>query len=191
MQKAFTLAETLITLTIIGVVMAITIPILNTAKPDKDKIFYSKALMSFQIAMDRVMDSTKIDYLEEIDFNTGKISSDYWAHSSIGAEEFCTKVSENLNISGAINCDSKSSYSKPNFKTTDGISFWGLEGKFDSDKTKTIYIDRKLTTQEISVLEKSRDSYHKTPGLKILVNYNGQVKILNTNEYAYERKLVE
>ena len=41
-NKAFTLAEILVTLGIIGIVVAITLPLVNKAKPDNTKIMFLK-----------------------------------------------------------------------------------------------------------------------------------------------------
>ena len=41
-NKAFTLAEILVTLGIIGIVVAVTLPLVNKAKPDNTKIMFLK-----------------------------------------------------------------------------------------------------------------------------------------------------
>ena len=43
MKKAFTLAEVMITLTVIGIITAIIIPVANNSKPDKNVIKFKKA----------------------------------------------------------------------------------------------------------------------------------------------------
>lgn len=195
MKKAFTLAETLVALAVIGIVAAITIPQLNKVKVDKDKTFYAKSLMSIQAAMRDAMDQTflnrRIEHLEDGTIVLPK----YWADDTLDNDLFCKTIAESLNTVGTVDCDNGSQYEDPNFITTDGIRFWNLDGKFeetiDGKKSKIIYTDRKLTNNEEKHLEKNRDQYHKEPGLKIVITYDGKVKTLNTDEYNYENKMIK
>lgn len=186
MKKGFTLSEVLITLTILGIVFAITIPVLNNANPDKDKIIYQKAIYSVEEAMKSIMDDS-----------TFKLSKKYWADDNISESKFCESYASVLNTTGKVDCNSTSSYANPNFITTDGIRFWGLEGKVYSlssgnvVKTRTIYIDRQLNTKEKNMLARKRDSHHTEPGLKLQIVYNGKIRIPETEEWEYEEKLTE
>jgi prepilin-type N-terminal cleavage/methylation domain-containing protein len=177
--KGFTLSEVLITLTVIGVVMAITIPVLNHTKPNKDRVIYRKAIMVVQEAIANVMNSDDFDS-----------STTPWMGDNVGESDFCDKISEELNVSGNVDCTSASSYDSPNFITTDGNRYWGFEGKFTTT-SRIVYTDRMLTSKELSRLSKLRDSNHSTPGLKILVYNTGRTRIPNTDEYNYERNLAE
>ena len=189
--KAFTLSETLIALTIIGVVAAISIPVLNMQKPDKDGIAYRKAVLNVTSAFNLATESN--------DFYYGCILTDTEAGTSSrdwrGCPEsvnFCTKMADAMNTSGKIDCSSTSSYASPNFRTTDGTIYWGFEGGF-TDVYKTVYVDRKLTSEEntASFLTKHRDANYTSPGLKIRLTSDGGVNMPDTNEYKYEHKLIE
>jgi|GEM_PF-4427137 len=189
--KAFTLAETLIALTIIGVVAAISIPVLNMQKPDKDGIAYRKAVLNVTSAFNLATEAN--------DFYYGCILTDAEAGTSIrdwrGCPEsvnFCKKMADTMNISGKVDCSSTSSYENPNFRTTDGTIYWGFEGGF-TDIYKTVYVDRNLTSEEntASFLKRHRDSNHTSAGLKIRLTSDGSINMPDSNEYTYEHKLLE
>lgn len=177
-KLAFTMAEVLICITIIGIIAAITIPIVNDARPDKDKVLFKKSMMTLQSALALAMDSQQL-----------KAENSYFMDPDLDASFFCTELANIINTSGKINCTDSSTYDAPNFVSTDGNKFWGLEGAF-TQPTKTIYTDRMLTTKEKSRLYESRDSYHTTPGLKLLIHHYGKVEIPSTDEYAYENSLL-
>lgn len=184
MRNGFTLAEVLITLTVIGIVCAVTIPMLNNAKPDRDKVIYKKAIYSIGEVMKKTIEDP-----------TSKLSTKYWADENLSEDAFCEAFAKILNTSGKIMCNNTSSYNNPNIITTDGIKFWGLEGKVHSleegnkVKARTIYIERMLTSKEKNLLSKKRDSYHVDPGLKVQVLYNGRIRIPETDEWEYENTL--
>ncbi len=184
MKKAFTLAEVLVTLTIIGIVAAVAIPVLNHTRPEKDPIFYKKGIQSIQSAMLKIMDEDTI--VNNVDAEGRGLY--------LKGINVCNYFIEYLNISGKSNCNSESSYTSPNFITTDGIRFWGFEKEFsDADDKITVKFDRKFTKNELKdgILTKPRDDNHKSPGLAIDIRYDGKVSIPNENVYKYENSLTE
>lgn len=61
-KRAFTLAETLITITIIGVVMALMLRAINRVNPDKDKILFVKTYHALEaVIADVINDPKKYD----------------------------------------------------------------------------------------------------------------------------------
>jgi len=177
----FTLAEVIVTLSIIGVISALLIPSLKTARPDEDKLFFKKGIYTFQSGVNNVLKENQQGYLEHLPTDT----------------EFCNNVAENIHTRGVINCGT-SSYANPNFISTDGMRFWGLEGTFDGStvdihgkKAKIIYMDRTLKDSEMARLTagKLRGNDYRTPGLKVYVNTKGKVSI--SADDTYEMKITQ
>ena len=188
MKKAFTLSEALITLGIIGILAAVVLPVINNVRPDKDKITYKKALFNMQSAVSTAMESSV--------YPMAANSAAYWKDSNIGNADFCTAVADSLNTSGRVDCTSASSYDNPNFITTDGIRYWGLEGKFNGD-TRDICVDKKMSGSEYTSVTAKRSNAGSgttdcTGGMKIQVRYDGKVSTPGDNEaYNYENDLIE
>lgn len=237
MKKAFTLSEALVTLAIIGVLAAILIPVVNNARPDKDKIVYKKALYSLQTAVSDAMNSA---YMTD---GFGASSGSIWGSEGLGqacdgnianwwggncgtggsggsggsgggsgsgdgsggdaSNSFCRAVAGSLNIAGKVNCGgSTSSYDNPNFITTDGIRYWGLEddsafqNSDDGERYKDIYVDRSVGENEKRSLGRVRMkdgeiTSNDDLGMKIRVKWNGQVYTPDDDAFGYENDIIE
>lgn len=195
MKKSFTLSEALITLAIIGVLAAILIPVISNVRPDKDRVAYKKALYSLQSAVSNAMDTTE--------YSMAANSAAYWKDTNLRGWEFCMAVADSLNLKGQPQCGKnpdgsfnthfESSYENPNFITTDGIRYWGLENPFrdpDDPNYQLIYVDRNLSTHDLHVLDKKRPGHTKA-GLKIKVRYDGKFDTEDTEAFQYENEMLE
>lgn len=76
MKKAFTLAETLITMGIIGIVAALTLPAINQMRPDETKIKYLKAFDALQESVIEIA-SNKLEYPTHEEDITGNVTRVY------------------------------------------------------------------------------------------------------------------
>lgn len=199
-KKGFTIAETIITIVVLGVLSAIIIPMIGDYKPNKDRTIYSKSLFSLQTAISNVLvESYKIP-INNIAYNQEDVLANFTK------TDVCKALADNLNTSGEINCESESSYDNPNFKTTDGIKYWGLEGSSNFGKKisgisectndsgngvcEVIYTDFDLTASDLKKREKDSGEANKK-GLKILIRKDGKVLTSKSSEYNYENKLIE
>lgn len=187
MKKSFTLSEALITLAIIGVLAAILIPVADSARPDKDQLAYKKALYSIQGAMANAMESQV--------YTLASNTEAYWKADEVPEDGFCTSMADALNTTGSVNCSITSSYDNPNFITTDGTRYWGLEGKFPAGvNSRTIYVDRKLSQSDLNNLKNRRGRAGNGvdySGLRINIRYDGKVGTTGDESFDFENELLQ
>ncbi len=161
-KRAFTLAELMIVLTILGVVAAILTPLVFNSAPDENKLRFKKAYYTLQRTTDAIMNS---DTYPEGDMS--KVANP--------AKTFCYAFSDMLNTmydncegTSALNVNSGSAFiydpsnsttsldtldsyceagsvgdpingtasNLPKFITQDGIFWWGFDYDFDAVGTK-------------------------------------------------------
>lgn len=136
MKKGFTLSESLISLAIIGVISAVLIPVLNSVRPDQDRIMYKKAMYTMQNALATAMNES---------LPPAANSDAFWADSEVpatGKDSFCESIAGSLNVVGNVSCGGAGDATAPNFTTVNGAKWWGLGGsKFSVGGTKDITVD--------------------------------------------------
>lgn len=125
MKKAFTLAEMLISIVIIGVIASIMMSAVNKVNPDENVLLYKKAFFTIQEAVSVLInDSTKYgdteDLLKRRPENTG-------AHEEADVLYLCQEMAGVLNTIGTIDC-SKSATT--NFTLSNGATISGIKGTF-------------------------------------------------------------
>ena len=124
MKKAFSLAEVLVTLTIIGIIAGVTIPIVSQSFQSNDKLLYKKAEQTVEKVIEYIMADDTLSPDGKLD-NT-----------------FCNKFVSQINTNGDVNCNSSSVPGSPNLITTNGMRWYGLEdvgtSTFTSAKCDTV-----------------------------------------------------
>lgn len=147
-KKAFTLAEALIALCIIGVVVALLLRTLNRVTPNKEKIMFVKAYHALeQVVADTINDPNKYDQefgaTENADFSQNPLSPDGTSAPTVTTQgqsftvtsgnALCVYAAEKLNVIGTISCGSGQ-----NFITSNGIIWSDMGG---AGYPKTIKVD--------------------------------------------------
>lgn len=163
MKKGFSLSEIMISLAIIGVISAITLPLIYSVGSDTNGYLYKKAFQLTETVVSDLINNTML-------YPSGNFVS---SNSTL----FCFNFANELNTIGPVNCTSSSigSYS-PNFKTSNGMAWFGLEnGSFSSNMTIDVDVDG---------ANKSSNTQHNDI-LDITITPNAKVTALSSNEINY------
>lgn len=183
-KKGFTLAETMVTLALVGVVAGITMPILMNARVEKDTQVYRKALYTLQRATYNFINGTGyIELQKSILDNPDKTYSENNYLSNFTNKEVCEKIADEINTRGEINCE-KTGTDTPNFVTTDGIGFYDLggDGKFTH---KVILVKRIGETKQETENRKKKEGAHDKGFLRIHLNYRGKISTPANGQTIY------
>ena len=198
MKKGFTIAETIMTMAIIGVIAAVAIPTFNNAQPNKDISMYKKALYLMNNAVVQVVDNAF-----DIAMNEGVSSYNPEIFlKNLPASTVCIELANRLKTTGAINCKAGGNFNTPNFETVDGLKFWGIGGTEEftgtnGDDIDWIYVDYELTNKDRA--RRAKESGDNTwldsgkHGLLIVIRADGKVYTPSpgsNNEFEYENKLI-
>lgn len=123
MKKAFSLSEVLITLIIIGVISALTVPVILNTGNNSIEMLYKSSYNSFERVVTELINDVSIYPAGQLD-NT-----------------FCTNFFARLNTIGAVDCTNASSFvhnpgvgdDEPNAVTSNGMRWYGMERTFGTD----------------------------------------------------------
>ncbi|MFA6988538.1 MAG: type II secretion system protein [Candidatus Gastranaerophilaceae bacterium] len=133
MKKAFTLAEVLITLALIGVISSIIIPALMNSLPNNNKYLYRAAY--------RTVEQVLSDLI-----NNGSLYSDALNNgfkNTTDATYFCDNFTNEVNLINSTDCANVRTPSAnptvPNFTTSNGMRWWGFVNTFAT--TANIWVD--------------------------------------------------
>lgn len=159
-SKAFTLAEALLTITIIGVVMATMVRSINRISPDKEKILFVKTFHAIEhVIADAINDPTKYDqnyYSDEDIDSTADLHIDFrfdplkTAKATVNGEiiyscehekatvgkcikkenAMCYFIASGINTVGEVNCENNNDI---NMKTSNGVYLGNLVGIYGED----------------------------------------------------------
>lgn len=144
-NKGFTLAETLITLGIIGIITALILPAINNLRPDKNKVAYLKAYDTIASTIKNLAsDSSIYPVCKDVDtdnsvncsqyplFNTNKPISDKYNDEYKGEGKLCSLMALALGVAtDNVDCkpdaytfdisDYTDKFSEPSFTTSNGM----------------------------------------------------------------------
>ncbi len=122
--KGFTLAETMITLVVIGIIVAVIIPVMNNSKPDKNLIKFKKANETLYQTIQTLITSNKYYLNGDLGMKPDGSAVDFKTKTS-DATYLCRSLAENLTVK-KTNCSSYFTKSDTSaFFCTDWV---GVEG---------------------------------------------------------------
>ena len=144
-SRAFTMAELLVTMSIIGVIAAITIPIIRGINPNNEMMMFKKTYFTASRTINELINDE--DYYPEADTparsgfshvllaGEGLPEATYNGRQYSGASKFCGLFASKLNISGDfnpdVNCNARRNLDAGgNFETTDGVRWSMPVGNF-------------------------------------------------------------
>jgi type II secretory pathway pseudopilin PulG len=167
---AFTLAEALVAIMIIGVLMALMLRSLNRVNPDKDKIMFIKTYHALETAVsDIINDSSKYDqqYYSEAEllsassnYNTSHIHFAWKPYETVTVHvgttsetnisrtnAFCYFVADMLNTVGDVNCADETgitvngtTITKGNMRLSSGVCLAEMRGDIAYNSSKDFKI---------------------------------------------------
>ena len=128
--KGFTIAETLVTLAIIGVVAAVVFPVLNDTKPNEEMIMLKKSYFNTARVISELINDEDLypEYDEEAEQSgfANSAAATYNSSSYSGASKFCNLFAAKLNAAGTVNCNARIGLNNGgNFRTLDGV-VWSM-----------------------------------------------------------------
>lgn len=159
-EKAFTLAEVMITMAILGVLASILLPAVSKMRPNENKTLFKKAYYVAERMVGELVNDDSLYPLGDGDSEGLDNVAEAWydgecygkpdaedppcANGSNGSDKFCKLFAAKVNtIDDDIHCVTGSQVptgeNDPSFITTDGI-YWFLPYT-DFDDEKSIYVD--------------------------------------------------
>ena len=177
--RAFTLAETLIVLSIIGVLALIMLSNLQNATPDKNKALFKKAYSIVERTVAELVndenfypyDPNRIGFL-----NTDVVQIPGTTQAAEGDTKLCSLFTNKLNLLGEVKYEDNSC----KFETTDGM-YWIMPTGIDD------FSDKKTITVDINGLDKKPNSAEgdDRDTFSIHIYSDGRVNVTGEKEIEY------
>ena len=177
--KAFTLAETLLVVMIIGIVAMIMLSNLQNAIPDKNKALFKKAYSITERTIAELVndenfypyDPNRIGFL-----NTDVVQIPGTTQAAEGDTKLCALFTNKLNLLGEVKYEDNSC----KFETTDGMYWIMPTGTDDFSDKKTITVDINGPDKEPNSTEgDKRDTF------LINIYFDGRVNVSGDKEIEY------
>lgn len=152
-KSGFTLAESLVTLAIIGLIAMIMLPAIKNAQPNQEMVMFKKAYYNVsRIVSELINDEDFYPDPEDPDLSgfANAIPVEYHGHTFGGdsCSKFCGLFASKLNLANVSNPTTVCKKNWPNlseggnFKTIDGIAWQMPAGDFGAGDTKEfIFVD--------------------------------------------------
>lgn len=113
-KKGFSFGEMLLTMIIIGIISAITIPVLVNSLDSNNKVLFKTAFKNVESIVNELINDISIYPSGELTNNT-----------------FCSNFFGKVNVVGNFDCSGSAFPATPNAKTTNGMYWFGIESDFE------------------------------------------------------------
>lgn len=119
-KKGFTLAETMLVLTVLGIIAAVLVPTIMHSSPKKNKILFVKSYHEAERTIADLVDDERF-YPEPEGF-AWRETVDVDGATYTGDTKFCNSFASKINTLGNINCNVAAD--QPNFTATSGTTWY-------------------------------------------------------------------
>lgn len=136
-KQGFSLAEALMTMVVLGIILAFVLPSITSTKPSESKLLYKKTFYTISEAMMAVINNPDLYDTTQYDVLKHPVNTE--------EENFCQYLAGYLNTVGNINCDNDN---KGSFRLANGVFISNIPKKAmkrsegdDSDPSGKIWKD--------------------------------------------------
>lgn len=191
-DKAFTLAEVMITMAILGILASVLLPAVSKVRPNENKALFKKAYYVAERVVGElinddnlypVMEGTTVglDNLDEVQYISKKYSD---------TDKFCKLFAAKVNtINDTVNCVAGSATptdsNVPSFITSDGIMWYMPITDFKADKSITVDVNgekRPNCSFSTTCVKPDRFQIWIQPDGKMYVNGEKEKEYLSSNK---------
>ena len=121
MKKGFSLAEMMVALAVMGIIAAVTIPIISNTNSKNLKTLYKSAYTNTQIVINELINDISLYPKGEI--TDGTLCSNFFAK---------------VNTITTASCSSSTIPGTPNFTTSNGMRWYGMDANFSDCPTMDV-----------------------------------------------------
>lgn len=195
-KYGFTLAEALLTMIILGIILAFILPSLISTKPSEDKLLYKKAFFTISEAMMAVVNNPELYDINEYYVLESPVEGDN--------ENFCKYLANYLNTIGTIDCESN----EGSFKLANGVIIKHIpkkavqktseeESSSESDPSGGTSSDENDGTSEeqyFTVITSGNEANNETDCNKknsFVIRYSSNGKVYTSDEDTCENEILE
>lgn len=182
-NKAFTLAEVMITMAILGVLASILLPAVSKVRPNENKTLFKKAYYIAERMVYELVNDEDL-YPEGAFSDTSEVTYNGTKYS--GNDKFCRLFGVKVNtVSNSVTCASSSSEPSdsnvPSYVTTDGIRWYMPITAFTSNTHITVDVngDKRPNCKYNSSTCPGPDQF------EIYIEPNGKMYVTGTKEKEY------
>ena len=188
-KSGFTLAETLITMLILGIILVLILPSLVSTKPSESKLLYKKTFFTISEAMMAVVNNS--DYYDITQDEVLKHPEEY----DNNEENFCQYLTSYLNTVGTINCSNDSN----NFRLANGVRISHVPKKATKRRNPDTSLDEDANDNDLYFLVGTDGTIGTEDDLTgecknrkvFIIRYTSNGKIYTKDEDTCENSILE